>query len=409
MTSLAWANVWHRKLRSSLAALAVAIGVAMLVTMLALSHGTLEEVAHRVQTIDADLVVLPPKSSLIYSHGATLSHKYEAKLIDVTVGAKPLVKRVVPVFLAVVQDMAGQQQRVFGIRTDDFDVFLGDRHVVEGSVFPHLAPFERAIDALRNSKGRYDPDRVSPELVDQACEMVIDRRLARAGKYHLGDTVSFLGSDFRICAIVEAGLAGRVFVPIEVLRYIQGAGTPWSSVFFVQVNPDIVGDGTGGKLTLAQAAERLGTAVALRIEPLENYEQMLFHSFHSIYVYINIASAIVLIVSFLFIMVTIYTMVLERRREIGILRSLGAAGGYIMRQTVLEAVTISAVGTAGGLALSGLAKWVIEYYRPLLTVDIRVKWLVLAVAVGLLGGLISALYPGYRALREDPVECLGYE
>ena len=75
VTSLALANVWHRKLRSSLAALAVAIGVAMLVTMLALSHGTLEEVAQRVETIDAELVVLPPKSSLIYSQGAALSDK----------------------------------------------------------------------------------------------------------------------------------------------------------------------------------------------------------------------------------------------------------------------------------------------------------------------------------------------
>ena len=97
MTSLALANVWHRKLRSSLAALAVAIGVAMLVTMLALSHGTLEEVAQRVETIEADLVVLPPKSSLIYSQGAALSNKYESKLSAVTVGGRRLVKRVIAV------------------------------------------------------------------------------------------------------------------------------------------------------------------------------------------------------------------------------------------------------------------------------------------------------------------------
>ena len=48
---------------------------------------------------------------------------------------------------------------------------------------------------------------------------------------------------------------------------------------------------------------------------LSDYDRMLFDSFRSIYVYINIASGVVLVVSFLFIMVTIYTMVLERRRR----------------------------------------------------------------------------------------------
>jgi len=80
-----------------------------------------------------------------------------------------------------------------------------------------------------------------------------------------------------------------------------------------------------------------------------------------------------------------------------------------MGQTILEALTISLLGTLAGVALSLPAKWIIETYRPLLTVDMQPRWLVLAFAVGLAGGLLSALYPGYRALRADPVECLTYE
>jgi len=415
MTNLAWANLWHRKLRSSLAAVGVAIGVAMLVVMLSLSHGTLGEVAQRVKSVQADLIVLPSKSSLIYSAGAMLSDKYVSKLLEVKLGDRPLVRRVIPVFHTVAPQMAGQEQRVFGVDPNDFDAFCGRRHVLRGEVFVEARKFARFVEQLKSEGKSYDPDQVPAEVLARASEMVIDDRLARAGGYHVGDKVEFLGRPFTICAIVEQGLAGRVFVPIQVLRHIQNGGMAWSTLFFIQLNPQVVrleSDdlATGGdKITTAAAAQMLCDATLLRIEPLEKYDQMLFESFRSVYVYINIASAIVLFVSFLFIMVTIYTMVLERRREIGILRSLGAGGRYIMGQTILEALIISMTGTAAGLGLSFLTKWIIERVLPLMTVDIQNRWLILAVAVGMVGGLISAFYPGYRALRADPVECLTYE
>lgn len=415
MKNLALANLWHRKLRSSLAALAVAIGVAMLVVMLALSHGTLGEVAQRVQSVQADLIMLPAKSSLIFSDGSPLSDKFVPKLTEVTVDGKPLVRRVIRVNLSLIAKMGGQQQRVFAVDPDDFDAFCGSREIVAGQVFPAARKFKHFIAELRRQRGNsYDADEVPEAELAAAAQMVIDDRLARAGGYSVGDKVDFLGRQFTICAIVEPGLAGRVFIPLQVLRHIQQIG-PYSSLFFIQLNDELVTqlDETpttaASKMTSAQAAELLRDVTYQRIDPLENYDQMLFDSFRSVYTYINIVSGIVLFVSFLFIMVTMYTMVLERRREIGILRSLGAGGWYIMGQTILEALTISLVGTAAGIGLAGGGKWLIEHYRPLLTVDIQARWIGLAIIVGTVGGLVSALYPGYRALRADPVECLTYE
>ena len=80
MTYLPLANILHHKLRSFLSALAVAIGIAMLITMLGLSHGTLGEVAKRVSSVEAELIVLPSRSSLIFSEGAPLSDKYFEKI-----------------------------------------------------------------------------------------------------------------------------------------------------------------------------------------------------------------------------------------------------------------------------------------------------------------------------------------
>jgi len=416
MTGLAWANIKHRKLRSALAALAVAIGVAMLVTMLALSHGTLEEVAQRVKGIDADLIVLPSQSSLIFSEGASLSDKYLKLINDVKVNSKPVVTEAVPVFLAIMPQMAGQQQRVFAIDPAHFSAFSKGHPLVEGRLFDQDGRFKKYLASLASTAGgNYAPDKVSDKELNQACELIIDDRLARAGKYKLGDKVPFLGRDFTICGIIQAGAAGRVFAPIDVVRHLQVGGIRWSTLFFVKLDPAVVDsddrdDGENkNKIPVQASVEALTKATKLKVASLREYDQMLFNSFKPIYVYINIASALVLIVSFLFIMVTIYTMVLERRREIGILRSMGATGSYIMSQTIAEALIISVCGMAVGIGLSFGAKEAIEHFRPLLTVDLQTRWVLLGVLVGFAGGFFSALYPGYCAIRQDPLVALGYE
>jgi ABC-type antimicrobial peptide transport system permease subunit len=412
MTQLAWANIKHRKLRSALASLAVAIGVAMLITMLALSHGTLEEVAQRVKGIDADLILLPSQSSLIFTEGAPLSDKYVEKIQAVSVQGKRVVKNVIPVYLSIMPKMAGQQQRVFCVEPDNFPFFTVGTPLIKGKIFDADHQFKNYLAQLRKNKGNdFHPDQVEEKQLDQACELVIDSRLARAGRYKVGDTVSFLGKNFTITGIVEAGAAGRVFAPIDVIRQIELGGIQRSSLFFIKLDSALVN--TNGqdesKIPVSECASAITQATRQKVASLSDYDKMLFDSFRSIYLYINIASTIVLVVSFLFIMVTIYTMVLERRREIGILRSMGARGGYILWQTILEALIISVVGTIAGVLLSLVAKTAIEYFCPLLTVSMQIHWIGLAFLVGIVGGLFSALYPGYYAIRQDPVTSLGYE
>ena len=72
---------------------------------------------------------------------------------------------------------------------------LGKRKLIGGKVFPRVRRFEAFIERLRSRPGgAYDPDKVPGKVLSQACEMVIDDRLARAGKYELGDVVEFLFS-----------------------------------------------------------------------------------------------------------------------------------------------------------------------------------------------------------------------
>jgi putative ABC transport system permease protein len=405
MTWLPLANLWHRKLRSALSMLAVGIGAAMLVVMLGLSHGTLDEVADRLQSVDAELVVLPQHENVIFMGGAAFNEKYRTLIEQTDVDGRPCVRAVIPVLFDTIR-LGGQQQRLFAIDREDMQAFLGGRRMLEGRLFDEQGRFAKRLDALRNAEGYYDPTRVPEDALDEACELVIDARLAAVGGYRPGHTETIFGRPFRIVGIIESGVAGRVFCSIQMLQLIKSAGLPWASMFFVQLAPPPPGAERG-------YAERAAAAIAertrARVELKTAYGDLLAESFSQIYMFINSVSAVTMVVCFLFILLTMYATVLERTREIGILRSLGAGRAFLLRQAAEEALLICVPGTLLGIMLAYVAKFVIEIVRPLLTVKISPAFLVLALGVGVLGGVCSALYPGYRAAKLDPAAALNFD
>lgn len=399
MLGLPLANILHHKLRSAICACAVGVGIAMLVVQLSLSHGMLHEVSDRMQSVDAELIVLPKHANVIFQGGAIFSDGYVQHLEAATFDGRKLVTHAIPVFLETIR-LSGQQQRVFGIDPEDIAVFLGPRKLVDGRLFEGALEFKRRLAELRGGRRRYDPEQVTDAMLASACELVIDSRLARAGGYAVGDRTTLFGREFTIVGIVEAGVAGRVFAPIQSLRHILNGGVPWSSMFFVKL-----ADPALAEIAADILAEKTGAKVELK----SRYGQILKESFTQVYLYLNAASATALVVCFLFVMMTMHTLVLERTREIGILKSLGASRRLLLTNTVLEAVVLCLAGTGVGVVLSFLAKWLIEALLPLNTVSIEWQWLGLAGLVGVVGGAISALYPGYRASTLDPATALSYE
>jgi len=399
MLALPVANLLHHKLRSFLCAAAVGIGVAMMVVQLSLSHGMLDEVADRMQSVDAELIVLPENTSVIFSGGAMFSDKYRDIIESEQLDGTPLARKAIPVFLDTIR-LGGQQQRMFGIDPADMVAFLGHRALEAGALFEGGREFKRHTERLRGSGKRYDPEAVAPAVLGRGCELVIDTRLARAGAYDVGDTTTIYDHEFTIVGIVESGVAGRVFAPIHTMRHILNGGVPWSSMFFVKL---------ADPSRAEEAADALAARLHTKVELKDSYGRLLADSFHQVYLYINIASAVALVVCFLFVMLTMYTLILQRTREIGILKSLGASRRYLLGIAVAESVLICLGGTVFGIGLSYLARWVIEWLMPLATVHIEARWLAAAVVVGLVGGAASALYPGYRAARLDPAVALAYE
>ena len=397
--SLALANVLHRPLRAGVAVLFVGVLTAQMITALALSHGTLNEVADRFQSVDAELVVLPRQENVIFTAGAAFSDKYVPLIRSVEVEGRPVVDRVIPVLFDVAK-LGGQQQRLFAVSRCDIPAFLNGRKLVEGRWFDERGRFEQHVASLGDSSGRYDPDRVAPAELARACELVIDTRLARVGGYKPQDEVDVLGRRFTIVGIVEAGVAGRVFCSLAVLRHIKMGGADWSSTYFVKLHD---------RAPPEQTADILAARLGARVELKSDYSKLLREGFAQVFAYMMGISGLLIFGWVVFVFLIIYTMVLERTREIGILKALGATRFFILRQTAYEALIIAGSGTVLGIGLSFVVRWAADRLFPLLTIDLEPRWFALALSIGLIGGVLSAAYPGWRAARCDPAHALSYE
>lgn len=399
---MAWlplANVLHRKLRSALCMVAVAIGIAMMVVMLGLSHGTLNEVAQRMQSVPAQLLVLPSGDSVIYSGGGAFSEGHQKLIAAVQLDGRPAVERVIPVYWETVS-MGGQKQRIYGVHRGDVPDIFGRHRLVEGRLFDADGRFERAVAERAGPNGAYDTESIPPHVLESGLEVVIDQRLQAIGGYRVGDRIPLAGRTFTIVGVVEAGVVGRVFAPIETLRHISQSGLRKSTMFFVRLR-----DPHQTHRAAAAIEEEIGAQVIAK----DDYARVLFESFAQVYTYINIASGVALVVCFLIILLTMYTLVLERTREIGILRSLGATRRHIVWLSIQESLILCTGGTLLGLALAFAVKQVLARTLPLQSVDLEWRWLLLAMAIGIVGGVASAIYPGYRAARLDPSTALAFE
>ena len=400
MIALAWANLTHHKLRSLLSALAVGIGIMLMLVSKGLASGSLAEVDQRMQTVDAELVVLPAQDNIIFTNGAPFRGIHERFLARQTDEQGPLAAAVIPVFFGQVK-MGGQQQRLFGVDPAQMQTFLGQRRVVAGKLFGRAHAFADRVRTGQTPPGDSATPAYSGYLAD-GLELVIDERLQRVGGYQLGDTVQIMGQVFRIVGVVEAGVAGRVFAPLPTLREIVVAGEQNASMYFIKLRSG---------LDANRAADRFqaGLGADARVDLKSDYGKLLRESFASVNLYMTASSSVALAACFLFILLTMYTLVIERTREIGVLKSLGVTRLGLVRLSVVEALFISVGGVAIGVVLAFAGRGVLAIWRPLLTVDLTTPQLLTALSIGVVGGALSALYPGYRAAKLDPAVALTNE
>jgi putative ABC transport system permease protein len=119
-------------------------------------------------------------------------------------------------------------------------------------------------------------------------------------------------------------------------------------------------------------------------------------------------SSVGLMVGGIGVIAVMVVSVTERTREIGVRKALGATRRDILWQFLVEAVTLTTIGGALGLAVGGIAAWLVNSFTPLPAV-IPLWSVFLAIAAAAFTGIVFGLFPALRASRLDPVASLRYE
>ncbi|MGH9565888.1 MAG: ABC transporter permease, partial [Candidatus Angelobacter sp.] len=124
---------------------------------------------------------------------------------------------------------------------------------------------------------------------------------------------------------------------------------------------------------------------------------------------LRVVIGIAIVIGFLVIFQSMYTAVMERTREIGILKSLGASKLYIVRVILRETLLLAIAGIAAGILITFAAGKTIHYKIPTMPVEFNFGWMVRATVIALVGAILGALYPAYKAAEKDPIDALAYE
>jgi putative ABC transport system permease protein len=119
-------------------------------------------------------------------------------------------------------------------------------------------------------------------------------------------------------------------------------------------------------------------------------------------------AAVSLVVGGIGIMNIMLVSVTERTREIGIRMAVGARAADILVQFLIEAVTLSAIGGAIGIAGGVGFSTAVAYFKDMPTVT-PVAWIIIAFVSSAIIGIISGFYPAWKASKLDPIDALHYE
>jgi putative ABC transport system permease protein len=336
----------------------VALGVVLVVLTVGIAHGFLNDQGRRNAAVTAEIMLGPPGSTFGLSLNPTLS--------------LPL-------------DLVDQIQSIDGVRNVvPVGQYLSG-HVIDGIEFASF----RQVSEIQVVEGR------PPVSGD---ETIIDRVQQKRNKLKVADEMEIFDRPFRIVGIFEPESLARIKVPLATMQ--QYLNRPLCSMLLVKLTDPSKQEEVAAKIKDQFPNHSVTLTRDLPI--------LIGRGIPALQTFLRVVIALSIIVSSLVILLTMYTTVAERTRQIGVLKSLGASKFWIAGEIEKEALLISALGVLAGSALAIAGKFAITRLTPI-SVELEPLWLFYALGLGLLAGALGALYPALRAANQDPVIALSYE
>ena len=355
-------SIVARPLRSTLSVTAISIQVILVLMIVGLTSGVVSEWGKRVEGVGADILVRPPNSSIFFAFSSAVMQESLGEQLA-TLSA---VDEVAP---TVILTDPKNLMMIYGI---DYKRFNG---LSRGFLYRAGRAFEA-------------PD-----------EAIADDIVAQQRHLKVGDHVTLLNHAFTVCGIVAHGKGARFFVPIRTAQDIGGAEKR-VSMFYVRSKGDIEG-------ARAQIRELIPDSNVLSLP--EYVSLMSSERLPQLKPFTRTMVSIGIVISFLVVLLNMHTMVMERTREIGILKALGFTRMGVVRVLLGETLLLAVAGAVLGILLTFLTQAILKETSPGLTVLISTGWIFEAVGLALGGAAAGAVYPALRAASYDPVVALAYE
>ncbi|AOF86856.1 ftsX-like permease family protein [Hydrogenophaga sp. RAC07] len=401
----AWRALLANPLRSLLTMLGIIIGVASVITMIAIGQGATERVQEHMKVLGANVMLVLPGTANTggVRQGAQTSQALtEADALAIALEV-PEVQVAAPSSRATVQAVFGGTNwstPVFGTTNDYLEA--RDWPLASGRLF-EAGEVQGAAKVVligqtvaRELFGDQDP--VDQVIRLRNVPMTVIGVLERKGQ-------NSWGSDQDDVAIV----------PISTFRNrVQGdAAGRLKRVGSISVK---VRDGHDMKAAEDNIRELLRQRMRVQVEGdepfrIRNLTEMLQAQEASSQVMTLLLSAVAgvsLIVGGIGIMNIMLVSVTERTREIGLRMAVGARGRDILSQFLIEAVTLSLMGGAIGVLLGALATWATAQFAGW-QVSMTLNSIVLAAGFSALVGVFFGFYPARRASRLLPIQALRHE
>jgi putative ABC transport system permease protein len=395
-------NLGQRGVRSWLTMLGIFVGIAAVVALISLGQGLQNYINSEFEKVGVNRIIVTPGGggNLLFSVGGLSSAKLTERDLDVVKSVRGIDSGIGVYRKTMYVEHRGElkEANVFG---SDFS-----RESLD---------YMKTIDYMIVDEGRYlNPSDRNKAIIGRVlAEEHFDRRIGR------GDRITIDGSVFEVVGInKKTGNPGhdvKVVIPLDVLRDMQGADDE------ISVITASVREG----FDLAEVAEDVRRRLRRSRDVREGEEdftvqtaQNILDTFNSVVGVVQAAlsgiAAISLLVGGLGIMTTMYTSVLERTKQIGIMKSVGAKNKDILLIFLIEAGFLGllggVIGVVLGLGISFATAYVAEAYYgiELLKASADLVLIFGAMSFSFLVGCFSGLLPAYQASKMKPVDAMRY-
>lgn len=362
MLELVLANLRTRPFRTLISILGVALGVILVVLFTGLARGMSNDMARRAANWKAEILFTRPGAMSISSSSLNVSTTYAERLLEVEG-----VESTVPVG----QHIMSNSDSRWGLEKIDG---------VEWKPFAE-------INKMQMVQGR-------PATAND--EIIVDERNFRDNSYKLGDTKEIFGKDYKIVGVFSPPSSSRIKMSLSAMQEALQAERKCTFVL-VKLKDGVDADQVASLINDKFPGNKVNLTRDLIIDAEDRIP--------GFKIFLNVLVGLGAFVSTIFVMLSMYTTITERRKEIGILKSLGASKPYIIKVIEGEAFLIGVLGIILGLAISFLSAFSIQQLFEL-PFESSTGWLVTAFLIAIGGSLIGALYPAWRASAIDPVEVM---